>query len=103
MELLRKFPDIEAKWRRIQELGLATVYKENEVVRLWLEMFKSLAFVPMNLLETAFQYLIFSKHLFPQSDKLDSFLDYFRATWFDRFKPNHWNHYETIDPRSNNH
>ena len=66
-------------------------------------MFKSLAFVPMNLLETAFQYLIFSKHLFPQSDKLDSFLDYFHATWFDRFKPNHWNYYETIDPRSNNH
>ena len=46
-----EFPGIEVKgchfhftqaiWRRIQEIGLITVYKENEVLRMWLEMFKS--------------------------------------------------------------
>ena len=63
-----EFPDIVVKgchfhftqsiWRRIQELGLVTVYKEDQVVRAWLQKFKSLAFVTIDLVETAFNYLI---------------------------------------------
>ena len=59
--------------------------------------------MPLKHLDTSFQYLILSKPQFDQPDKLDSFIDYFRSTWFDRFKPILWNHYETIGPRSNNH
>ena len=45
-------------WRKIQEIGLVTVYKEDKTIRNWLQKFKSLAFVPIDLVQTAFNFLI---------------------------------------------
>ena len=95
----------QAIWRRIQELGLVTLYKENPEVRAWLGKFKSLAFVPLNLVENAFNYLISIQPHSPHVDKFNLFYNYIRTTWLDgsKFPPALWNHYETIGPRTNNH
>jgi hypothetical protein len=92
-------------WRKIQEIGLVTVYKEDKVVRTWLQKFKSLAFVPIDLVQTAFNFLVSIQPVSPHVEKFNLFYIYFRTTWLDgsRFPPSLWNHYETIGPRSNNH
>ena len=74
-------------------------------MRAWLEKFKSLAFVPIDLVETAFNNLITLQPDSTHSDKFHLFYTYFRTTWLEgaKFPPALWNHYETIGPRSKNH
>ena len=108
-----EFPNAEIKgchfhhtqciWRKIQDLGLATVYKENRCVRHWLECFKSLSFIPLTLVEITFNLLVSKKPQSEHGDKFDLFVKYFRSTWFTLFPPRLWNHHETIGPRTNNH
>ena len=57
----------------------------------------------LSLLGYSFEFLIKSTPRVSQSNKLDLFTSYFRSTWFERFKPDLWNTYETTGPRSNNH
>ena len=60
-------------WRNIQEIGLVTVYKENKAVRDWLQQFKSLAFVPIDLLPIAFNFLVSIQPISPHTDKFNLF------------------------------
>ena len=74
-------------------------------MRAWLQKFKSLAFVPLDLVETAFNYLISLQPVLPHNETFNLFYTYFRTTWLEgsKFPPALWNHYETVGPRSNNH
>ena len=54
------FHMIQSLWRKVQELGLATEYKEHPQVRAWFDLFKGLAFVPLNLIELAFNIIYIS-------------------------------------------
>ena len=111
-----EFPGVQVKgchfhftqciWRKIQELGLSVEYKEDKKVRVWLEFFKTMAFIPIDLLDSTFQYLLSIQPESLNSDKLRLFVNYFESTWIGRdskFPKDMWNHYETIGPRSNNH
>ena len=94
----------QSLWRKIQELGLAVDYKENSQLRAWFDLFKGLAFVPLNLIELAFNIILDSKPL--KNEKIDLFIKYFTSTWFSTscmFPPHIWNHYETVGPKTNNH
>jgi hypothetical protein len=84
----------QSLWRKIQELGLAVDYKENSQLRAWFDLFKGLAFVPLNLIELAFNIILDSKPL--KNEKIDLFIKYFTSTWFSSscmFPPHIWNHY----------
>ena len=61
--------------------------------------------MPLNLVETAFNYLISIQPHSPHVDKFNLFYNYIRTTWLDisKFAPAVWNRYETIGPRTNNH
>ena len=58
-------------WRKIQEIGLVTVYKEDKTIRNWLQKFKSLAFVPIDLVQTAFNFLISIEPISPHIEKFN--------------------------------
>ena len=68
MAFAEEFPGIVVKgchfhftqsiWNKIQEIGLVTVYKEDKVFRTWLQKFKSLVFVPIDLVQKAFNFLV---------------------------------------------
>ena len=65
-----------------------------------------MAFIPIDLLDSTFQYLLSIQPESLNSDKLRLFVNYFESTWIGRdskFPKDMWNHYETIGPRSNNH
>ena len=44
--------------RKIQELGLASEYKDNSNLRSWFDLFKGLTFVTLNLITLAFNFII---------------------------------------------
>ena len=66
-------------WRKIQELGLAIECKENNLVRSWFDLFKGLAFVPLNLLGLAFNIILASKTQSKHPEKIDAFINYFKS------------------------
>ena len=78
----------------------------NTNLRSWFDLFKGLAFVPLDIVNLAFNFILSLK---PQSYldvKKDLFINYFTSTWLSNsamFPPNVWNHYDTIGPRTNNH
>ena len=63
-----------------------------------------LAYVPIELIDRAINFLVSLKPNCPQTDKFVLFYNYFRSTWLEglKFPPSFWNHYETIGPKSNN-
>ena len=81
-------------------------YKEDKKVRVWLEFFKTIAFIPINIVESTFQFLLSIQSESVNHEKLRLFVNYFESTWISRdskFPKEMWNHYETIGLRSNNH
>ena len=86
-----EFPVVEVKgchfhftqciWRKIQELGLSVEYKENKQTRVWLEYFKTLAFIPLNLVDSTFLYLLSIQPQSEHTDKIKSFINYFQSTF----------------------
>ena len=47
----------QSTWRKIRELGLATVYKENEDIKIFCAMVDSLAFLPLEDISDGMNYL----------------------------------------------
>ena len=89
-----------------QQLGLANSYKHHKELGNLLELFKGLSFVPLTLLELAFNFIITKKSLLlEQNDKIDLFINYYRSTWLYEssfFPLKIWNHFGTIGSRTNN-
>ncbi|CAF0802873.1 unnamed protein product [Brachionus calyciflorus] len=89
-------------WRNIQEKGLICQYKNDTKLRKWFNLFKSLAFVPINRFEESFQHILDCIPI--KITQIDLFIKYFQGTWIrGNFKPEIWNHYDTTTPRTNNH
>lgn len=66
----------QSSWRKIQELGLATVYKENEDIKLFRAMVDSLAFLPLEDVSAGMNYL---KQNTPEG--MEPFVTYFDQTY----------------------
>ena len=86
-----EFPGVEVKgchfhftqciWRKIQDLGLSTIYKEIKPIKVWLEYFKTLAFIPLDKVVSTFSCVLSIQPESEQDDKLKAFVNYFESTW----------------------
>jgi hypothetical protein len=73
----------------------------NHVILGWLNLFKSLPFVPLINVREAFNQIKLDK---PIDIRIDEFILYFERTWLSSIYPIElWNHYDTEGPRTNNH
>ena len=73
----------QSTWRKVQQLGLSTVYKENEDVQLFCGMLDGLAFLPVTDVAAGMKYVQESIPDVPPTDK-DKLLDlinYFDITY----------------------
>jgi hypothetical protein len=94
----------QALWKNIVDNGLRKAYKYDTRTRNWLEMFKSLALIPTSMINDAW-CLILKYRPHEESNKIQSFINYFHSTWlFGSYPLKLWNHYSTHrSPRTNNH
>ena len=94
----------QAIWRNITEKGLKKQYQNSTAIKKWLNQFKALALIPMNLVPQAWNFLLNTKPL-EEFSKISDFINYFYYTWIKgKYPLAVWSHFETIDsPRTNNH
>lgn len=67
-------------WRKVQELGLSTEYRENEDIRLHIRMCAALAFLKPEEVQDGW---IEIHSQAPESPKLSLFFDYFVENWLE--------------------
>lgn len=72
-------------WRKIQALGLAQRYENDEVFALQAKMLPTLAFIPPEHVVQAFEILT-GGNILPA--ELDPLVDYFEDTWIGRRRGN---------------
>ncbi|CAF1120586.1 unnamed protein product [Brachionus calyciflorus] len=92
-------------WKNIQKNGLSDEYSRVDAVYEWLNMFKSLAFIKPEYIESAWHLI--ERFILSSNQKFQDFLTYFRDTWYGnergKFSYSLWNHFYTEGPRTNNH
>jgi len=87
-------------WRKIQNVGLASVYKKNEDVQMHVRKCGAMAYLPLDKIDEA--WLIIQSNA-PDDEKLNEFNNYFVENWLDSttFSKKMWNcHHEKY--RTNN-
>ena len=82
--------------RKIQKLGLSTIYKDDEKARSICQQLMALALLPLDKVELAFQSLA-ANH--PES--LDDLFEYFETFWMETTSIDLWNVFE-LKTRTNN-
>ena len=85
----------QAIFRKVQDLGYATDYRNNEHFRKNVRLFIALGMVP-----AAYKYTYFLQ--IPKQDpRIAEISRYFYSTWFNRYSPSVWDFFEK-DRRTNN-
>ena len=80
-------------WRKVQDLGLVVDYKENAVIRAFIQRCIALAFIPLAEVEDMFMDMEISLTA-TDNDRLRRFISYFRSTWLNGiFAVSMWNKY----------
>ncbi|VDH92729.1 Hypothetical predicted protein [Mytilus galloprovincialis] len=88
-------------WRKTQNLGLATAYKNNEDLRLLVRRAAVLPLVPPQLVEDVwFTALEDAEEI---AINTTAFADYVTEYWVEGYNRQHWNHFSNEGPRTNNH
>ncbi|VDI62638.1 Hypothetical predicted protein [Mytilus galloprovincialis] len=88
-------------WRKTQNLGLATAYKNNEDLRLLVRCAAVLPLVPPQLVEDVwFTALEDAEEI---AINTTAFADYVTEYWVEGYNRQHWNHFSNEGPRTNNH
>ena len=67
-------------WRKIQEIGLSVLYKDNKEIKQICRMCSALSLIPIEFIDEA--WIIITENA-PTNDKLWMFLDYFVEQWQD--------------------
>jgi len=106
------FPDAEIKgcffhftqavWRKVQELGLSVLYKDDEFTRQWIRRAAGLPLLPIGDVQDTWLDAMNSS---PDVLNAEAFNDYMVINWVDddaRFPLPMWNHNSTIGTRTNN-
>lgn len=77
-------------WRKVQEVGLSTEYRENEEIRLHIRMCAALAFLKPEEVQDGWMEVHSQA---PESPKLSLFFDYFIENWLENseFPVEMWN------------
>ncbi|CAF1166798.1 unnamed protein product [Adineta ricciae] len=83
--------------RRIQTLGLSTVYKTEHDARSSARKLMALALLPLNQVKLAFDDIVEGA-----PDSIDDLIDYFRDYWMKNMNLSLWN-VADLDVRTNNH
>jgi hypothetical protein len=73
----------QSLWRKIQECGLVTSYRDGENIRMYTKMLLALAFIPIIDVPDAFDELNENR-----PDELDAVYDYWEDTYVDRKRRN---------------
>jgi len=107
-----EFPDTEVKgcffhftqalWRKIQDIGLAVPYKEDDAVKTWVRRAAGLPLIPPEDVQDVW---VEAMEETPAIHDAQRFNDYMVTTWVDddaRFPIALWNHFHTTGPRTNN-
>jgi len=97
-------------WRKVQELGLAQQYQDNDEIRMAVKMMLALSFVPSNDVVVSFEEFVEAG-----PDEITSLVDYWEDTYIGRRRRNRranprfavdlWNVHDRINdnlPRTNN-
>ncbi len=77
------------------------LYFNNNNFRIWVNKLGSLALIPLDRLDEGWNHIKTQKI---EHVNLNPIIKYFEDTWLkgiDQFKPEIWNHFEFIGPRSN--
>lgn len=92
-------------WRKVQNCGLVSAYKNNKEVKDTIKRVSALPFLPINHITDAW-INIHSKAPEEQLPKLTEFLDYTSNTWINEeeclFERKMWNHYQNYKMRTTN-
>ena len=87
-------------WRKVQNLGLQQLYKEDDEFRCFINSMIALAFVPPTFVWMAWRGLMGEA---PAFGNREDFFQYFQNTWLDgNFPIRMWNVYSLEGPRTNN-
>ncbi|KAF0713219.1 MULE domain-containing protein [Aphis craccivora] len=70
----------QALWRKIQNIGLASTYKDNADIRLHVRMCCALAHIPISDIDEGWIIIMSNT---PDNDKLTLFYDYFIEQWLE--------------------
>ena len=87
-------------------LELSTEYKNNNELKVWLNYFKVLAFVPLVDIGRAWSIVVQNKpSIAGCQEEIKHFIDYFYRQWLNNsnIPINLWNHFDNYGPRTNNH
>ena len=68
----------QSTWRKLQEIGLATEYKSNDILRHFCGMLDGLALLPVSDVAAGMQFL---RQSMPDVPRLGDLADYFDATY----------------------
>lgn len=98
----------QSLWRKVQELGLSVLYRQNSSVKKVVRKIMSLAFLPLAIVRMTFNLIYTSRsiaRLFRNHPSLREFVNYFSQTYMNGlFRPSTWNVYDRdVDCRTNNH
>jgi len=89
-------------WRKTQDCGLATRYKDGDSVRTLVRRAAVLPLIPENRIEDVWFYALDQNE--DDSAAVTRFTDYVTETWVDGSIPKaSWNHYDHDGPRTTNH
>ena len=90
----------QAIWRKVQNLGLQQLYKEDDEFRCFINSVIALAFVPPTFVRVAWRGLMGKA---PAFGNREDFFQYFQNTWLDgNFPIRMWNVHSLEGPRTNN-
>jgi MULE transposase domain len=98
----------QSLWRKVQELGLTTAYRQNRSVKKVIRKLMSIGYLPLAVVRNTFNMIDTSqtiRRLIIRHPRLRDFIDYFRMTYImGNFTPALWNVYDrNVDYRTNNH
>ena len=71
----------QSTWRKIQELGLAQLYKDNNEVKVFCGMLDALAFLPVNDVQAGMSYIRDHVPDVDSKDALQTLINYFDSTY----------------------
>ena len=87
------------QWRKVQNLGLQQLYKEDDEFRCFINSVIALAFVPPTFVRVAWRGLMGEA---PAFGNREDFFQYFQNTWLDgNFPIRMWNVYSLEGPHTN--
>lgn len=75
----------QSVWRKLQENGLQTIYKNDQQVQTFIRNLLNLAFVPPHMVQEAYAFIYYQIMQYNCSEQMCNFLKYFESTYLGAF------------------